>query len=228
MSPTDQEKRRLAGEAVWPVDVAAEYFGIDPIALVDFIAQPGALNVNRFDLERKLAREGLTSLDWLALSFGVPNDALEQAMRKPPQDLRLAPFPLDAYGEKGRFFFSRRQAEAWVKDLLPKHKVWSSLNTRARDLAAILNSSVRVCAVSQRFGESPPDVATCRCIVTWDDVSRVHQEYLENGKHLSLEPDHVGWHAIFDKKVSVDELWRSDLTNFQSYIQQHGKTWKAA
>ena len=115
-----------------------------------------------------------------------------------------------------------------MKALLSRRKVWSSLDSRARDFAHELGSGVRECAVSKRFGDAVAKVATCRCIVTWDDVSRAHQEYLENRKHLSLEPDHLGWHAIFDNKVPLSALWRTDMTNFQSYLEQHGIPWKAA
>ena len=59
------------------------------------------------------------------------------------------------------------------------------------------------------FGETPCAVATCRCVVTWDDISRVHQEYIDNQKPMSLEPDHVGWHAIFDG-FQPAALWSRD------------------
>jgi len=122
----------------------------------------------------------------------------------------------------------RRLAEAWVKELLPKHKTWSSLGSRARDLADRLGCPVRECAVSKRFGEEPKAVATCRCIVTWDDVSRAHQEYLDNSKNISLEPDHVGWHAIFDKMIPRAKLRRSDLGNFERYLEERNISWPAA
>lgn len=225
---TDQRKRRLASVARWPIEVAAAYFDLAPAHIRDLMELPGAASVDRFDLEKKLVREGLIGLDWLALEFGVPRDALERAMRHPPAKLGFAPFPLDACASDGRFCLPRSQSEAWVKALLPRQKVWSSLDARARDLAAKLGSDVRECAVSKRFGDTPAAAATCRCIVTWDDVSRSHQEYLENRKHLSLEPDHVGWHAIMDHKVPPSALWRTDLTNLQSYLEQHGVPWKAA
>ncbi len=115
-----------------------------------------------------------------------------------------------------------------MKELLPKHKTWSSLDKRARDLADRLRCRVRECAVSTRFGEEPPAVATCRCVVTWDDVSRAHQEYLDNSKILSLEPDHVGWHAIVDNKIPRSALRRSDLSNLERYLQERDISWPAA
>jgi hypothetical protein len=226
--PTDQEKQRLAMASTWPVEIAADYFDVSPADVRDLMEAPGAAQVDRFDLEKRLVREDFIGLDRLALAFGVPRDLLEAAMRHPPASVRLAPFPLDAYGKGGRFLLPRKVAEAWVKALLPKHKVWSSLDARARDLAANLGGDVRECAVSKRFGDAPAAVATCRCVVTWDDVSRAHQEYLENRKHISLEPDHVGWHAIADNKVPISALWRTDTTNVQSYLDQHGVAWKAA
>jgi hypothetical protein len=226
--PTDTEKRRLAMASVWPVETAAEFFDIAAADALMLMDAPGAAEIDRFDLEKKLAREDLIGLDRLALTFGVPREPLEAAMRRPPRKLRLAPFQLDAYAADGRFLLPRKVAEAWVKALLPKHKTWSSLDDRARDLSQELGAGVRECAVSRRFGEVPAAVATCRCVVTWDDVSRAHQEYLENHKHLSLEPDHVGWHALFDAKIPLSALWRSDLRNMQSYFEQHGARWQAA
>ncbi len=225
---TDQQRAAFAKVSRWPVEVAADYFDISPDDVCRILETPGATEVDRFDLEKRLVREELISLDWLALSFGVPRDALERAMRNPPSSRRLAPFQLDTYSSGGRFLLPLRIADAWVKALLPKHKTWSSLDGRARDLAACLDGRVRECAVSKRFGDTPPAVATCRCIVTWDDVSRAHQEYLENSKPISLEPDHVGWHALFDKKIGLSYLWRSDTTNLRSYLEQHGETWQAA
>lgn len=225
---TDQKKLKLAIVAKWPLEIAADYFDLAPDHIRTLMGSPSAAYVDRFDLEKKLVREGLIGLDWLALSFGVPRDALATAMKRSSSKLGFAPFPLDSYARDGRFCLPQKQAEAWVKSQLPKHKVWSSLDSRARDLAVALDSGVRECAVSKRFEEAPAAVATCRCIITWDDVSRAHQEYLENRKNLSLEPDHVGWHAIFDNKVALSKLWRSDLTNFQRYLEQRGFEWKAA
>jgi hypothetical protein len=228
--PTSEEKRILARQAVWPVEVAAEYFDIPVDEVRVRMDNPEDEVVNRFDLEKQLLRDDRIGLDGLALSFGVPRDAFESAMRKPPTSpgQKLAPFQLDAYGADGRYLLPRRLAEAWVKELLPKHKTWSSLGSRARDLAARLGCPVRACAVSKRFGEEPPAVATCRCIVTWDDVSRAHQEYLDNGKNISLEPDHVGWHAIVDKKIPLTALRRSDMSNLERYLEEHNVPWQAA
>jgi hypothetical protein len=64
--------------------------------------------------------------------------------------------------------------------------------------------------------------------MTWDDISRAHQEYIDNRKPLSLEPDHVGWHALADQKIDFSALWRADLSNMQSYLAEHGIAWKAA
>lgn len=224
--PTDQEKQRLAMESTWPVEVAADYFDLPPTEVLRLMASD-AHQVDRFDLEKTLVREERIGLEWLALEFGVPRAALEAAMRRPPAS-GLAPFQLEAYETDGRFSLPKRLAEAWVKELLPKQKVWSSLDARAHDLAGRLGSGVRECAVSLRFGDAPPAVATCRCIVTWDYVSRAHQEYIENRKHLSLEPDHVGWHAIVDKKVLLSRLWRTDMSNLQRYLEQHRVAWPAA
>ncbi|WP_437683240.1 hypothetical protein [Sorangium sp. So ce131] len=228
--PTSEEKSALAMKAIWPVEIASEYFDVPVDEVRGRTDGAGAELVDRFELEKRLHREDRIGLDWLAISFGVPRGALEHAMRTPPTShgLRLAPFQLDVYGSGGRYLLPRRLAEAWVKELLPKHKTWSSLDSRARDLAERLDGDVRACAVSTRFGEVPPAVATCRCIVTWDDVSRAHQEYLDNRKNISLEPDHVGWHAIVDKKIPLSALWRSDLGNMERYLEQRGYSWKAA
>lgn len=224
--PTDEEKRALAMESMWPIETAAELFDIPLEDVRRLLGAVGAVQVDRFQLEKRLAQEGRVGLDWLSLEFGVPRDALEVAMQKPPPG--IAPFPLAAYGDGERFLLPHRLAEAWVKEVLPKHKTWSTLDSRARDLADRLDGRVRECAVSKRFHDSPPAVATCRCIITWDDVSRAHQEYVDNRKPLSLEPDHVGWHAIFEKKIDTSALWRADLGNLQRYLEEHRITWQAA
>src|SRR5690606_34239550 len=134
----------------------------------------------------------LIALDWLALEFGVVTEHLKRTMLDPPTNgSKRAPFPLQTYDSDGHFLLPAELAVAWVKDLLPRHKVWSSLDGRARDLATAIQGSVRTCAVSECYGENPAAVATCRCIATWQDVSRAHQEYLDNAKPITLEPDHV-------------------------------------
>jgi len=225
--PTPEEKRALAMRAEWPVEIAADYFDLPVAEVRSLMAAPGEAVVDRFDLEKRLLTEELIGLDWLALEFGVPREPLEAAMRRPPAGWRLAPFQLDTYTADGRYALPRKIAEAWIKAVLPRHRTWSSLDARARDLAAQLGCAVRPCAVSKRFGEDPAATATCRCVVTWDDVSRAHQEYVDNRKPMSLEPDHVGWHAIVDG-FRVSALWRGDLTNMVRYLEERGKTWRAA
>jgi hypothetical protein len=214
--PTAEEKQRLALESEWPVDIAAEYFDIAEEDARGHAGAEGSDTLNRFALEKKLAYEQLVGLDWLALEFGVSRDSLQQAMCAPPAG--HAPFPLDIYAKGGRFLLPRGFSTAWVKDLLPKHRVWSSLDARARDLAEAAGLTLRECAVSLQFHELPPSVATCRCIVTWDDVSRAHQEYIANGKPLPLEPDHAGWHAIQDGRIDRAQLFRTELTNMEAYV----------
>lgn len=223
--PTDEEKQKLAMEKHWPVSVVAEYFDIPEAEVRRLGGGQEHETVDRFHIEKKLAVEGLIGLDWLALDYGVPRAELEKAMRQPPNG--LPPFPLDMYpkDQHGRILLSKNFAEAWVEELLPKNKVWSSLDTRARDLANRIGGGLRECAVSKRFSEAPPAVATCRCIVTWDGISLAHQEYLDNGKSISLEPDHVGWHAIFDGKISVENLWQPALVNYRRYLEEQGVPW---
>ena len=216
--PNDQERQKLALERTWPLEVAAEYFDISTDHARSLTGERGP-SIDRFFLEQKLRHEGRVGLDWLALEFGITKEALERAMQAPPKG--HAPFPLETYASSGRYLLPAGLATAWVKELLPKHKVWSSLDARARDLAAVIDGSVRQCAVSLRFKESPAATATCRCIVTWDDVSRAHQEYLDNGKPLALEPDHVGWHAIADRKLDPARLMRNDLSNMERFIAQN-------
>ena len=215
--PNAEEKQRLALERVWPLDVAAQYFDISSEDVRRLTHETGP-SIDRFFLEQKLRHEGRVGLDWLALGFGVAKVDLERVMQSPPAG--HGPFPLAAYGSDGRYLLPAALASAWVKELLPKHKVWNSLDARARDLATVIGGTARQCAVSLRFSESPAATATCRCIVTWDDVSRAHQEYLDSGKPLSLEPDHVGWHAIADNMLDRARLMRSDLTNMDRFIAQ--------
>jgi hypothetical protein len=214
--PNAKEKLTLALERRWPLAVAAEFFDIseDDAQRLTGEQRP---ETDRFFLEQKLRHEGRVGLDWLALEFGVMKADLERAMRSPPRG--NAPFPLATYASGERYLLPAALASAWVKELLPKHKIWSSLDARARDLAAAIGGEVRPCAVSSRFRESPAACATCRCIATWDDVSRAHQEYLDNGKPLTLEPDHVGWHVIADGSIDPARLMRSDLTNMNRFIQ---------
>jgi hypothetical protein len=151
--PMDEHKRTLAMQPEWPVEIAADYFDLPPDEVRRLMGAPDASNVDRFQLEKKLRQEERISLDWLSLEFGVPRDALEEAMHRPPTG--IGAFPLAAYGSGERFLLPRKLAEAWVKELLPKHKVWSSLDSRARDLAARLGCPIRECAVSRRFGDTP-------------------------------------------------------------------------
>jgi hypothetical protein len=215
---TDNEKCELAFKDVWPVEVAAEYFDISEDDARRLAVVGTGATLSRFLLEQKLVYEERMGLDWLALEFGLTRTDLEAIMRRPPTG--HAPFPLDTYASQHRFLLPRKLAVAWIRELLPKHKVWSSLDARTRDLANVIQKSVRECVVSQRFNESPAAVATCRCIVTWDAVSRAHQEYVANSKPLPLEPDHVGWHAIFDGKIDRAQLFRTDLTNMNRYVAE--------
>jgi len=217
--PTAEEKQALAIERTWPLEVAAEYFDISVDDARRLTSARDAV-VDRFFLEQKLRHEGRIGLDALAREFGVVKVDLERVMGAPPAG--VAPFSLATYASDGRYLLPTGLATAWIKELLPKHKVWSSLGARARDLAAKIGGSVRECVVSLRFGEAPAQVATCRCIVTWDDVARAHQEYLDNGKPIGLEPDHVGWHAIADGFIDRARLMRSDLTNMDNFLATRG------
>ena len=214
---TPEEKRRLALSSSWPVEAIEEYFDIDGAEALRRASTAG--QVNRFELERQLQYDGLVSLGWLALKFGVTASSLAAAMGEPPSG--VPPFLLDGFRQGDHFLLPEKVADAWIKQyLLPRHKTWGSLDSRARDLASAIRGDVRECAVSIRFGETPPAVATCKCIVTWDDVSRAHQEYLDNAKPMSLEPDHVGWHALNDG-FDPAQLFRSDLGNMQQYVERH-------
>jgi hypothetical protein len=222
---SDEDKPRLAMSAEWPIDAAVEYFDLASSHIEDIVDVKSS-RVDRFELEKRMVQEKLIGLDWLALQFGVLRDALEAAMKRPPKGTNVGPFHLEDYRPTdGHYLLPKSVAEAWIKELLPKHKTWSSLDSRARDLAMAIGGGIRNCAVSKYFEEPEVAVATCRCVVTWDSVSRKHQEYMDNRKHLSLEPDHVGWHAICQKKVDVSVLYRSDLTNLANYVQERGREW---
>jgi hypothetical protein len=220
---TSAERLVLATQTMWPADVLAEYLGLRPEQVLELASSSNG-PVDRFAVEKRMVREGQASLEMMALEFGVPTHDLFVRMTT---DNPNGPPRLNFNGmdQNDRYLVPRRLVEAWVKELLPRHKVWSSLDSRARALAEVLGCDVRKCAVSTKFGETPAVVATCRCIASWDDVSRAHQESIENGKPISLEPDHVGWHTLYDNPALQDRLWRTDLTNFAVYVQDKGFSW---
>lgn len=223
--PTEAEKLHYAMLPTWPVEIASEYFDLSPQRVIELVGAPAdTTQIDRFKLEKKLLLDDRIGLEWFSLSLGVPLAPLAKAMYKPPKGVGL--FPLDTYKSEGHYLIPRKLAEAWVRELLPKNKTWGSLDGRARELAKLIGCSIRECTVSKRFGEEPAAVATCRCIVTWDDISRAHSEYVDNGKSITLEPDAVGWHAIVDKKLDVSDLWRPDLRNMNSYLAARGVEWE--
>jgi hypothetical protein len=221
--PEPEEKLTLVSKASWPLKYVGEYLGLS-VAQVEGLSDVQDGYVDRFIVEKRLARDGRSSLQQIALSFGVPQQDLLRVIQKglpggPP------PVDLSQFASEDCYLVPRRFVEAWVKELLPRDRVFSSLDSRAKALANVMECAPLPCAVSTYFDEAPPAVATVRCIATWDFVSRAHQEAADNGKHLSLEPDHIGWHALYATRALRDRLYRTDLTNLINYVEERGRKW---
>jgi hypothetical protein len=211
------QRLALALRQEWPVEVAAEWYDL-PLTYVEKYGTTSG-NVDRFLVEAEIYAEGRIGLNLLALRFGVPKDALLKVMQHPPKG--LGAFPLEAYGDDGRYLLPLGFTQAWVEELLPRHKRYFSLDERAQDLAAAIGCETRVCAVSKMFGEEPPRVATRRCIVTWDDVSSSRKEDLSTNKGFFLELDCVGWHAIYNDLIPRYHLLNLNLEAMEGYFKMY-------
>ncbi len=216
-------RRELMSCFEWPIETLGEYFGLSR-SQIESLATVTDSKVNRNTVEKRLLQRGQSSLQMIALAAGIPHDVLKTSLEAgipegPP------PIDLSRYSSDGCYLLPRGLIKAWIDELLPRNKVWGSLGSRARELADKLDCDTLACAVSEYFEEEPRKVATVRCIYTWDCVSRAHQEAVDNGKSFSLEPDHLGWHALNREPDLQSKLYRTDLTNLIDYVTSQNRQW---
>ena len=228
--PSPKKRIALLDAAVWPLDAALEWFDLPESFVVNDLAKqisklmPKKGMVDRYLLERALQVHELVGMTWAALRHGLPRDAFRDKLRSkatpPGFHPGLLPFGLKAWtGTSDCYVLQLNQVEAWTRAWLPKDKVWSTLGARAKDLAQALDISTLGCAVSAKAGESKPAVATARCIATWDFVALHHSEASAVPKLVTLPPDRIGWHAIDDRLVSIENLWTDDLSRMKDYFR---------
>ena len=221
--PDAHIKHILMNNFEWPVEVLGEYLGLSP-SQIESLAPVTDSKVNRNDVEKRLLMNKQASLEMIALAAGIPHGVLKIALEEGMPD-DPPPIDLSRYASDDCYLLPQGLIDAWIDEVLPQNKIWGSLGSRARELAEKLYCDTVTCAVSEYFGEEPRMVATVRCIATWEYVSRAHQEYVDNGKNISLEPDHIGWHALYREPDLQSRLYRTDLTNLIDYVRSQGRPW---
>lgn len=163
----------------------------------------------------------LAGLTWAALHYGIGRDSLARAMVNPP-GIDTSPahvaFPLTSYsGAVDKYVVYLPHVEAWIRGWLPRAKIWSSIDSHAREIATVLGVEVLPCAVSCDAGDPNPAVATARCIVSWDFVSLAHSEWSAVPKLITLPPDRIGWHVIRRGQAPRELLRDAELSRMDEY-----------
>jgi hypothetical protein len=230
-TPSPHERLVLLSQWHWPLEAALAWFDLpEPFVRNDLAPEvPGLLSpdgkVDRVLLERALQVNEIAGLTWAALQYGLPRDALREVLRTPPPTTRgfhpgRHPFSLVPYrGTDDSYLISMPVLDAWLKAWLPRDEAWTTLGARAKALAEALGISTLPCHVSQVTQEPEPQVATVRCIATWDFVALHHSEPSAYPKLVTLPPDRIGWHAIQQSLVSRESLWADDLSHMHDYFR---------